>query len=147
MTKLFIPAVTPFLLYTFLLVTLAQGQATEPLSNAPITETKSGLKYQEIVEGSGPAVAPGKKVTCHYTGKLKDGTVFDSSLKSGRPFVFTHKVTQLIPGWTEGVATMKTGGKRRLFIPSNLGYGSNGAGDVIPPNADLIFDLEVLKVE
>lgn len=132
------------LLVTILLTASLPAQTTTP---EKIIETKSGLKYIDLVEGTGAPVEKGKKVTCHYVGKLENGRTFDSSKERGKPFVFIHGVTGLIQGWIEGVSTMKEGGKRKLMIPYRLGYGSEGAGDSIPPNSNLIFELEVLKVE
>ncbi|MCM0084504.1 FKBP-type peptidyl-prolyl cis-trans isomerase [Geomonas sp. Red32] len=117
-------------------------------ANAPAgaVKTASGLSYTDLVEGKGPAPTPGKMVTVHYTGTLVDGTVFDSSVKRGQPFSFPIGTGQVIPGWDEGVMTMKVGGKRKLIIPPQLGYGASGAGGVIPPNATLIFEVELLDV-
>ncbi|HEY6837843.1 MAG TPA: FKBP-type peptidyl-prolyl cis-trans isomerase [Geobacteraceae bacterium] len=109
--------------------------------------TPSGLSYQDLVVGTGPAPVPGKAVKVHYTGWLTNGTKFDSSLDRGTPFEFVIGAGQVIPGWDEGVMTMKVGGKRKLIIPPQLGYGSAGAGGVIPPNATLIFDVELISVE
>jgi len=108
--------------------------------------TPSGLKYVDEVVGSGDAPRQGKKVTVHYTGRLADGKKFDSSVDRGRPFEFTIGVGQVIKGWDEGVMTMKVGGKRQLIIPADLGYGARGAPGAIPPNAELIFDVELLGV-
>jgi peptidylprolyl isomerase len=108
---------------------------------------ESGLKYVDIVEGTGVSPEPGQNVTVHYTGTLENGTKFDSSLDRGQPFTFKIGVGQVIKGWDEGVMTMKVGGKRRLTIPPHLGYGQRGAGGVIPPNATLIFDVELLGVK
>jgi peptidylprolyl isomerase len=108
--------------------------------------TESGLKYIDEVVGTGDAPTRGKKVRVHYTGRLKDGTKFDSSVDRGQPFEFIIGVGQVIGGWDEGVASMKVGGKRQLIIPPELGYGARGAGGVIPPNAELIFDVELLGV-
>ena len=108
--------------------------------------TPSGLKYVDEVVGSGDAPRLGKKVTVHYTGRLTDGKKFDSSVDRGRPFEFTIGVGQVIKGWDEGVMTMKVGGKRQLIIPADLGYGARGAPGAIPPNAELIFDVELLGV-
>jgi peptidylprolyl isomerase len=108
--------------------------------------TDSGLKYIELVEGEGASPQPGNTVTVHYTGTLEDGTKFDSSRDRGQPFSFKIGVGQVIKGWDEGVGSMKVGGRRQLIIPPGLGYGSRGAGGVIPPNATLIFDVELLKI-
>lgn len=109
--------------------------------------TASGLKYLDVVEGTGPSPRPGQSVQVHYTGWLTNGKKFDSSLDRGQPFVFHIGMREVIAGWDEGVATMKMGGKRRLTIPSNLGYGAQGAGSgVIPPNATLIFEVQLLGV-
>ena len=108
--------------------------------------TPSGLKYKDEVVGSGDSPKHGKPVRVHYTGRLTDGKKFDSSVDRGQPFTFTIGVGQVIKGWDEGVATMKVGGKRQLTIPPSLGYGARGAPPAIPPNADLIFDVELLGV-
>jgi peptidylprolyl isomerase len=109
-----------------------------------MTETPSGLKYVDEVVGTGASPQKGKRVTVHYTGTLTNGQKFDSSLDRGKPFAFTIGVGQVIQGWDEGVMSMKVGGKRKLMIPSKLGYGARGAGGVIPPNATLIFEVELL---
>jgi peptidylprolyl isomerase len=110
------------------------------------TVTASGLKYTDDVVGEGASPEKGKKVTVHYTGKLTNGKKFDSSVDRGQPFAFTIGVGQVIKGWDEGVMSMKVGGKRTLMIPPALGYGAQGAGGAIPPNAELIFDVELLGV-
>jgi FKBP-type peptidyl-prolyl cis-trans isomerase len=106
----------------------------------------SDLKFEDIVVGDGPSPEKGQTVSVHYTGWLTNGTKFDSSVDRGAPFKFTLGVGQVIKGWDQGVATMKVGGKRKLTIPPELGYGSRGAGAVIPANATLVFDVELLGV-
>jgi FKBP-type peptidyl-prolyl cis-trans isomerase len=112
-----------------------------------VITTKSGLQYDEVQEGMGQAAKAGDTVEVHYTGWLKDGTKFDSSKDRGKPFSFRLGAGQVIKGWDEGVAGMKEGGKRKLVIPSGLAYGERGAGGVIPPNAELTFEVELLKVK
>lgn len=106
--------------------------------------TPSGLQYEVLEEGTGAQPTAKDTVKVHYTGKLIDGTVFDSSVERGEPATFG--VTQVIPGWVEALQMMKAGAKWRLFIPSQLAYGPNGAGGVIGPNQTLIFDVELLEV-
>ncbi len=108
--------------------------------------TASGLVIEELVEGGGDAASAGNSVTVHYTGWLTDGTKFDSSKDRHEPFDFSLGAGQVIKGWDEGVAGMKVGGKRKLTIPPQLGYGSRGAGGVIPPDATLVFEVELLAV-
>ncbi|KKR86749.1 MAG: Peptidyl-prolyl cis-trans isomerase [Candidatus Woesebacteria bacterium GW2011_GWB1_41_10] len=112
-----------------------------------VEEAQEQLKIEDIVVGAGDEAVSGKKVTVHYTGTLTDGTKFDSSLDRGTPFTFSLGAGEVIQGWDQGVAGMKVGGKRKLTIPSSLGYGETGAGDTIPPNATLVFEIELLKVE
>ena len=111
-----------------------------------MTTTPSGLKYEELQEGTGTEAKSGDTVQVHYTGWLTDGTKFDSSHDRHSPFSFKLGAGRVIKGWDEGVAGMKIGGKRKLTIPPDLGYGARGAGGVIPPNAELIFEVELLKV-
>ncbi|HEY9761603.1 MAG TPA: FKBP-type peptidyl-prolyl cis-trans isomerase [Trichocoleus sp.] len=122
--------------------------AEEPssMSEEKLITTDSGLQYVDLVEGTGAMPQPGQRVTVHYTGTLEDGTQFDSSRDRGRPFTFNIGVGQVIKGWDEGVGTMRVGGRRKLVIPAALGYGTRGAGGVIPPNATLIFDVELLSL-
>jgi FKBP-type peptidyl-prolyl cis-trans isomerase FkpA len=115
-------------------------------TNGKPKTTGSGLQYWEIVAGKGATAVAGKEVKVHYTGWLTDGKKFDSSVDHGQPFVFPLGAGRVIKGWDEGVAGMKVGGKRQLRIPPELGYGARGAGRVIPPNATLIFDVELLDV-
>lgn len=109
-----------------------------------VKTTPSGLQYEVLTEGTGAMPSASDQVKVHYTGKLIDGTVFDSSVERGEPATFG--VTQVIPGWVEALQMMKAGSKWRLYIPSALAYGPNGAGGVIGPNATLIFDVELLEV-
>ncbi len=108
--------------------------------------TDSGLKYEDIAEGEGDIAEAGKMVTVHYTGWLTDGNKFDSSKDRNDPFKFKLGAGNVIRGWDEGVAGMKIGGTRKLTIPANLGYGAQGAGGVIPPNATLVFEVELLGI-
>lgn len=111
---------------------------------AEVKTTASGLQYEVLTEGDGPQPTAQDQVEVHYTGKLIDGTVFDSSEERGVPATFG--VTQVIPGWVEALQLMKAGSKYRLYIPSQLAYGPQGAGNIIGPNSTLIFDVELLKV-
>ena len=108
--------------------------------------TDSGLKYEDLVAGEGEAATAGQTVRVHYTGWLTDGTKFDSSLDRNDPFSFPLGGGRVIRGWDEGVQGMRIGGKRKLTIPSQLGYGAAGAGGVIPPNATLVFEVELLEI-
>ncbi len=108
--------------------------------------TPSGLQYEDSKEGTGAAAQSGQTVSVHYTGWLTDGKKFDSSKDRNQPFEFPLGAGRVIKGWDEGVRGMKVGGVRKLTIPSNLGYGARGAGGVIPPNATLVFEVELLKI-
>lgn len=114
--------------------------------NANEVTTASGLIYSDLVIGTGDLAVAGKTVNVHYTGWLTNGQKFDSSVDRGQPFSFPLGAGRVIKGWDEGVQGMKVGGKRKLTIPSELGYGTRGAGGVIPPNATLVFDVELLGV-
>lgn len=108
--------------------------------------TASGLQIEDVTEGTGPEAKAGDQVKVHYTGWLTNGTKFDSSKDRGQPFGFRLGGSQVIRGWDEGVAGMKVGGMRKLTIPPDLGYGTRGAGGVIPPGATLVFEVELLGV-
>lgn len=114
---------------------------------AGFEQTPSGLRYKIINKGNGKPAEKGKTVAVHYKGQLADGTVFDSSYKRKEPLEFQVGVGQVISGWDEGISLLKVGDKARLVIPSDLGYGSRGAGGVIPPNAILVFDVELMDVK
>ena len=125
-----------------ILLTFTYGCAKEN-----ITKMENGLIIEDIIIGEGEEAKDFNKVIVNYTGKLEDGSIFDSSLKPGRsPFTFTLGSGSVIKGWDLGVKGMKVGGKRKLTIPSELGYGSRGAGGVIPPDATLIFEVELIEV-
>lgn len=140
-------ALSTLFAFVVLGIAFARPQTTTPgptkVDGKPKTTT-SGLQYWDVKVGTGATAAAGKTVKVHYTGWLTDGKKFDSSLDRGQPFGFSLGAGQVIKGWDEGVAGMKVGGKRQLRIPPELGYGARGAGNVIPPNATLIFDVELL---
>ena len=112
-----------------------------------VIQTASGLEYVEIAEGAGARPKTGDTVSVHYTGWLKSGQKFDSSVDRGKPFEFPIGKGRVIKGWDEGVGTMKVGGKRKLIIPAHLGYGERGAGGVIPAGATLVFEVELLGIQ
>jgi peptidylprolyl isomerase len=133
------------------LIALAVGAAFSPALAQPVTTTPSGLQIIDTKPGTGASPKTGQTCVMHYTGWLYEngakGKKFDSSVDRGAPFEFKIGVGQVIRGWDEGVATMKVGGKRTLIIPPALGYGAQGAGSAIPPNATLIFDVELLAIK
>ncbi len=140
-------AVTVVAVLVLVIAQFVSGQ--EQVVAAPAAEyitTPSGLKYRDIKVGTGPSPENGQLVFVHYTGKLENGRKFDSSRDRGTPFAFRLGVGEVIKGWDEGIATMKVGGQRELVIPPELGYGAQGAGGVIPPNATLIFDVELIRI-
>ena len=110
-------------------------------------KTGSGLEYIEVEAGTGAQAEAGRNVSVHYTGKFQDGKVFDSSVPRGEPIAFQLGKGKVIKGWDEGIALMKVGGKAQLIIPPDLAYGERGAGGVIPPNATLVFDVELVDVK
>ena len=137
-----------FVVPVIILLLLGNASKQIPTPSATITETvMDELKIEDIVVGTGLEATNGKKVTVNYSGTLVNGTKFDSSYDRGVPFSFNLGAGEVIKGWDRGVAGMKVGGKRKLTIPSSLGYGEAGAGGLIPPNATLIFEVELLKVE
>ncbi|MBD1922816.1 FKBP-type peptidyl-prolyl cis-trans isomerase [Microcoleus sp. FACHB-831] len=121
-------------------------ESGEPRVKEVLMTTPSGLKYVDLKLGDEAIPKKGQTVVVHYTGTLENGTKFDSSRDRNQPFSFKLGVGQVIKGWDEGLSTMKVGGRRQLIIPPDLGYGSRGAGGVIPGNATLIFDVELLKI-
>ena len=125
--------------------TIGREFLEENAKNDSVTQTESGLQYMVLKEGTGAKPGPTDEVTVHYTGRLINGTVFDSSVERGEPATFP--LDKVIPGWTEGLQLMSEGAKYRLFIPSELAYGEKGAGEQILPNSTLIFDVELIKVE
>jgi peptidylprolyl isomerase len=132
-------------IFIALLLFAFSDQRATPPAGEEVTST-SGLKYVDQVVGTGPSPTPGAMVTVHYTGTLTDGTKFDSSVDRNQPYSFKIGVGSVIPGWEEGVMTMKVGGKRKLIVPPELGYGASGQGK-IPPNSTLLFDVELLNVK
>jgi FKBP-type peptidyl-prolyl cis-trans isomerase len=144
MMRVLLAAVLAGLFLGASLTSSAQEKKDEP----KVVTTDSGLKYQDLKVGTGAEAKKDNTVEVHYTGWLaKDNKKFDSSLDRKEPFEFKLGAGRVIKGWDEGVAGMKVGGKRKLMIPSKLGYGARGAGGVIPPDADLVFEVELLKVK
>jgi peptidylprolyl isomerase len=137
---------TALLVVLGLLLPACSGSAPAGATSGNEVTTPSGLKYVDAVVGIGKQPQAGQTAVVHYTGWLMDGKKFDSSKDRGQPFTFTLGRGQVIKGWDEGVATMKVGGKRTLIVPPDLGYGARGAGGVIPPNATLKFEVELLDV-
>ena len=130
------------IMFTILLISISCS------NNGSIKKMENGLLIEDLVVGDGAEAKDYNKVVVNYTGKLEDGSVFDSSLNPGRsPFTFTLGAGSVIKGWDQGLKNMKVGGKRKLTIPPDLAYGANGAGSAVPPNATLIFEVELLEVE
>lgn len=140
-------SICALVLFTFIPGGERPMAAAENSTTGQEVTTSSGLKYLDQAVGTGEAAVAGQNVSVHYTGWLENGKKFDSSVDRGQPFSFPLGAGRVIKGWDEGVQGMKVGGKRKLTIPSNLGYGARGAGGVIPPNATLIFDVELLGVK
>jgi FKBP-type peptidyl-prolyl cis-trans isomerase len=140
------PAFASLVILSVAQMTSFSAAQEEKKSEPKTVTTKSGLKYVDLKEGTGKSAKAGDQVTVHYTGWLKDGTKFDSSKDRGRPFTFPLGAGKVIKGWDEGVAGIKVGGTRKLIIPPELAYGKRGAGGVIPPNAELTFEVELLGV-
>lgn len=138
-------AFLPWGLPLIALIVAALGLACAGTYKFRLTELPSGLSYQVLRAGNGPKPGPQDRVAVHYEGRLENGTVFDSSYMRNQPEILS--VDQVIPGWSEGLQQMQTGGKYRLLVPSDLAYGPTGAGGVIPPHANLVFDIELLAVQ
>jgi len=126
---------------------LSSSSAQDKKDEPKTVKTDSGLRYQELKVGTGAEAKKGDVVEVHYTGWLTNGKKFDSSLDRGQPFAFKLGAGMVIKGWDEGVQGIKVGGRRKLLIPSELAYGKRGAGDAIPPDAELVFEVELLKIK
>jgi peptidylprolyl isomerase len=143
-----IPVVAAATLVVLTTVATPQSEASgDKKGDEKVTTTASGLKYVDLKVGDGATAKQGSAVKVHYTGTLENGKKFDSSLDRNEPFELTIGKTRVIKGWTEGLQGMKVGGKRKLIIPPDLGYGADGSPPVIPPNATLIFEVEMLDVK
>ena len=130
------------IMFTILLISFSCS------NNGSVKKMENGLLIEDLIVGDGAEAKDYNKVVVNYTGKLEDGSVFDSSLNPGRsPFTFTLGAGSVIKGWDQGLKNMKVGGKRKLTIPPDLAYGANGAGNAVPPNSTLIFEVELLEVE
>lgn len=132
---------------TIIGIVIFSGNSEGSKKTEGMVTTTSGLQYEDLVVGKGALAQAGSRVSVHYTGWLEDGTKFDSSLDRGSPFEFTLGAGLVIKGWEEGVAGMRVGGKRKLIVPPQLAYGESGAGGVIPPNATLTFEVELLAIK
>jgi FKBP-type peptidyl-prolyl cis-trans isomerase len=147
--KMKLISIAIFFSFCIILISCSSSSSSTKSENKnepTMIKTPSGLQYLDLVVGTGTEATAGKEVTVHYVGTLTDGKKFDSSRDRNEPFVFTLGAGRVIKGWDEGVAGMKVGGKRKLVIPPDLGYGSRGAGS-IPPNSTLIFEVELLGVK
>ena len=144
MKKIFLIIVIPILLVVGVYLILQKDNKGQDLNNN--IQNIQGMKIETLKEGTGEIAKNGDTVSVHYTGTLEDGTKFDSSVDRGTPFSFILGAGRVIQGWDLGVAGMKVGEKRKLTIPPELGYGASGAGDVIPPNVTLIFEVELLGI-
>jgi FKBP-type peptidyl-prolyl cis-trans isomerase len=140
-------AIVGVLLFAFIAFFVYRAVSQPGQENKPATQSDAGLKIEDVKTGNGPAAKAGDTVVVHYVGRLTDGTKFDSSYDRNQPFTFTLGANQVIKGWDEGLVGMKAGGKRKLTIPPELGYGSRGAGSDIPPDSTLVFDVELLEIK